>query len=101
MPHYWATFRVAAGPDYNARYNPMVAALEKIRDGMWAESISFWAFGSGLGLDNVLTTLSASLDPKRDLLVVGQLNDPAARYFGNLQHIEVFKSFFPNAQKFG
>jgi hypothetical protein len=57
------------------------------------------AFSSSLDLDGVVGAMSTGLRADRDLLVVGQIDSAALRFFGQLEHPDIFRAFFPAATK--
>jgi hypothetical protein len=99
MPNYWTTFRIASDAGYDTRCQSLLDAMIDIRNDSWTEPTSFWAFSSSLDLDGVIGAMSTGLRADRDLLVVGQIDSAALRYFGQLEHPDLFMAFFPAATK--
>lgn len=101
MESYWVTFRLDADAGYSKRYNALLEALGKVRGqgGSWGEPTSFWLVQSTLGIDAFTKTLASGLNAKTDLLVVRFLAKDDSRYFGNVEHLGVLKTFMPNIKK--
>lgn len=101
MNQYWATFRIAAGPGYEERYDALLDALFEIRNSSWAEPTSFWLFDSELDLVAAAKRMAKGLNTNKDLLVVRSMNKGGVVYFGKLEHEDVLRVFFPEAKKVG
>ena len=99
MPNYWMTFRIKQDASYDDRYDGMMSAIEKVRQGIWAEPTSFMFVESHLEIGDLVRTAANSLNPKTDVLVARYIDKDGSRYFGAVEHLDVLKSFLPNIKK--
>jgi hypothetical protein len=99
MAKYWVTFRIEHDAGYDDRYDGMLDAIYNASNGFWSEPTSFMFVESELEIDNFATVVSKPLNPETDLLVTRRLNKDSSRYFGNVAHLDVLKSFLPHIKK--
>ena len=101
MSHYCVTFRIAdqtvKGKTYDDRRQGLIEALRGA--GYWEETTSFILAESDLDTPSFTARASKALSRADDLLVVFDLADMSACYFGALLHADVLASFFPRLQK--
>lgn len=102
MALYWVTIRIKRDAGYDDRYQGFLDALQKAKQkGFWSEPTSFWFVESALEIDAFAKTISAPLNSATDMLLTRKIAADEARYFGAVEHVEVLKSFIPNAKKAG
>jgi hypothetical protein len=104
MASYWCAFRLAADKAYRSRYDAFLARVFALRGktaATWTEASYFLAFQADLSLEEVARQLTATLDAKRDMLVVGVIGTAEVVWFGQLQHPATFGELFPGATRFG
>lgn len=101
MPSYWVTFRVASNTTYQKRYDAMLDAMKEAAGGYWGEPTSFFLIASELSTDALTRAISRPLASATDLLVVCDLADNETCYFGNLEYLDIFREYLPEARKVG
>jgi hypothetical protein len=101
MPRYRATFRLGSESGSEKRYDAMLDAMMKIRDGSWGEPTSFWLFSSSLPIEAATKAIAKPLKPERDLLVICDLETNRCCYFGVFENPDIFREYFPSAKKMG
>jgi hypothetical protein len=99
VAYFWVTFRIADGPGYNDRYQGLVDAMLAIGQGRWSDPTSFYLLEYSGDSAGLARKLSASLSSAKDMLLVRQLEQDDAVYFGKIAHTDVLLSFLPSAKK--
>lgn len=84
MATYWITFRIAETSNYSQRYDKLMDNLRELAGSShwWVESTSFVVFESAQDIDGVAASVKATLDPSKDLALVGMPEFKSARIIG-------------------
>lgn len=96
MKTYWVTFRIQQTGDHAARYQELIDVLNEVSgDTWWIEPTSFVMFRSGDTIDTISAWLKASINPSKDIILVGMADFKSARAIGNLEHFATLQGLMP------
>jgi hypothetical protein len=105
MATYAVTFRIAnisvGGQSYDDRYDSLLENAATDGMGYWEETTSFILAESDLDTPAFGTRVVAGLSPDHDSVFLFDPRALSACYFGAIEHVDVLRSFFPNAKKLG
>src|SRR3712207_4898060 len=101
MKDYWVAFRIKeerrGGRESGERLQALVAVLEAYGSGFWHGDTNIVAVRTRKSLDGLSRALKASVDPKVDWVVVGEIGGAATRYIGHPG--QGFLAFFWEAKR--
>lgn len=98
MKTYWFAFRLNHDIDYNDRYDRVMNTLKGLSDGKWwVEPSAFVVFRSDLNIDAVASEISAAMDTRVDVGLLGMSEIKAARVLGASNDDDIFE-FMPFAK---
>jgi hypothetical protein len=102
MDNYCVTFRIAErvvdGKSASERRQRLIDNVYG-EDGFWDEPTSFILVTSSLSTSEFAKMACAGLSASHDLVFIFDPKDMSAAYFGKIDHLDVLKSFFPQARK--
>lgn len=105
MATYCLTFRIAnvtaSGSSYSDRYQSLIDNVRTRDGGFWEETTSFFLVESPLDTTGFVKNAVRGLSAKHDMLFAFDPADMSACYFGDVEHVDVLKSFFPLLMKVG
>lgn len=101
MTDYWVAFRIKderrKGRESDERLQALVAVLEACGSGFWHGDTNIVALRTHKSLDALSRALKATVDPKVDWVVVGEIGGGATRYIGHPG--QGFLAFFWQAKR--
>lgn len=92
MPSYTVSFRIHQDSTYQIRYEDFVTTIRGISRTWWAETTSFFAIMSDLGIGDVASKLFLSkFAPEKDLFLVLDCDQKLGRICGKFTDQDIFK----------
>ena len=89
----------AYGESYDDRRNRLIDNVYDGSDGFWSEPTSFILVGSSLHTLPFAEMACEGLSAEHDLVLVFDPEDMSAACFGDVEHLDILKSFFPLVKK--
>lgn len=103
MSTYCVTFRIADRPangkSYAERRTLLLENAHAGSDGFWDEPTSFILVGSNKDTHSFAAQVTKGLSAQHDLVFIFDPDDMSSVCFGNCEHLDVLKSFFPLLKK--
>lgn len=103
MSTYVVTFRIAdktiSGKTWNDRYNQLQKNLVQLDKGYWRDPTSFYLVESYEDTNAFAKRIVRGLDPSADMLFTFDPKDMSACYFGDVNALDILRSFFPKARR--
>lgn len=100
---YWLTFEIkdetTPKGSYRDRYDALIAALQSLNDGWWAQPTSFILFGSTSARAAIIAKIKGALDLSKDVAVLGAPNYKVMDCIGRTDGFDAVASMVPFAKK--
>lgn len=91
MATYWLSFRIADDATYEDRYNALVASVNTASTKWWVETTAFLVFSSEMSIDDLSARIKRTINPAKDIVLIGMPDFKSARIIGAYQDPDIFE----------
>jgi hypothetical protein len=87
---YWLSFRIADDATYEDRYNALVGSINSVSSKWWVDTTAFFVFRSETNIDDLATRIKSTINPTKDIVLIGMPDFKSARIIGAYQDPDIF-----------